>query len=147
MISAFDDLGPGDLGLPLVISPGDLARCAVISPGDLARWSRPVGPRLAWPPYPCIRTHWRQAAGRSRSVISPGYLARLSRTLKDVITAVILAYVGPIKKILRCLDIDQYNIIEICRPTFSMTLLQSVPHICEPYSNNRQHNFIEDRPM
>ena len=36
-ISAFDDLGPGDLGLPLVISPGDLARCAMISPGDLAR--------------------------------------------------------------------------------------------------------------
>ena len=37
VISAFDDLGPGDLGRPLVISPGDLARCAVISPGDLAR--------------------------------------------------------------------------------------------------------------
>ena len=28
-----------------------------------------------------------------------------------------------------------------------MKLLQSVPHICEPYSNNRQYNFIEDRPM
>ena len=37
VISAFDDLGLGDLGRPLVISPGDLARCAVISPGDLAR--------------------------------------------------------------------------------------------------------------
>ena len=53
VISASDDLGPGDLRHPLVISPGDLARSAVISPGDLARWSR---------------------------------------TLKDVITAVILAY-------------------------------------------------------
>ena len=60
---------------------------------DLARWSRPVGPRLAWPPYPSNRTHWRQAAGRFCPVISPGYLAWLSRTLKDVITTVILAYV------------------------------------------------------
>ena len=37
VISTFDDLGPGDLGRPVVISPSDLGRCAVISPGDIAR--------------------------------------------------------------------------------------------------------------
>ena len=83
VISAFNDLGPGDLGQALVISPGDLARCAVISPGDLAR-SAPD-----WPDHLTVLSE--HIDGRLL-----GDLARSSRTLKDVITAVILAYVGPI---------------------------------------------------
>ena len=35
VISAFDDLGPGDLGPSEVISPGDLGPSEVIPPGDL----------------------------------------------------------------------------------------------------------------
>ena len=77
-----------------VISDGRWLSRPVISPG--VRRSRPViSPGL--PPTSLITFPlYQNTLTAGCREISPGYLARLSRTLKDVITAVILAYVGPI---------------------------------------------------
>ena len=73
VISAFDDLGPGDLGRSEVISPGDLGPSEVISPGDLGPC--PV-PDVSMPQphkphkHRCMCGAHRR---RSRPVISPGH--------------------------------------------------------------------------
>ena len=81
VISAFDDLGPGDLGLSEVISPGDLGPSEVISPGDLGP-SAVISPGDLGPcPVPDVsmpQPHKHRCMcgahrRRSRPVISPGH--------------------------------------------------------------------------
>ena len=73
VISALDDLGPGDLGPSEVISPGDLGPSEVISPGDLGPC--PV-PDVSMPQPHKPHNHRCMCGAhhrRSRPVISPGH--------------------------------------------------------------------------
>ena len=74
VISAFNDLGPGDLGRPLVISPGDLARCAVIAKGD--SWTKRSGiPTICM----AVNALRGRRAGRQHPSFFPPILGRGSR--------------------------------------------------------------------
>ena len=75
VISAFDDLGPGDLGPSEVISPGDLGPFEVISPGDLGP-SEVISACVLSPMWACHNLTSTLHVRRSSQEISPGDLAR-----------------------------------------------------------------------